>query len=135
MNKNEEYFILHLSFTGYNYKISDIINYIKLNKLSKKIKLIELMKTMHYGQSNIISWYIDVDLNDNIDNYEELESIYEILIEDGLKYDYIPSIRMITKEGTLDIKDFSKEEYKNQDVKDLFLKKQNTCCKSLKRGN
>jgi len=124
-NINEEYCILYLTFAGFNYKLSNVKNYVKLNILSKGLNLIASKKELiSYG--NIIYWSIVVNLNDNIQNYEKLESIYDTLIEDGLKNNYVPIIRIVTEDYSSNLENIQKDDYKTEDTKKLFLRKFNS---------
>ena len=133
-NTNQEYCVLYLTFIGFNYKLSNIKTYILLNSLSKKLKLFLSKKTISYGKSNIMYWQIGVDLNDNIDNYGKLETVYNILVEDCLKNNYSPKIYIVTEDYSLNLEDIPKEDYNKESTKKLFLRKPNNLCKSLKRN-
>lgn len=80
-------------------------------------------------------WSIEVNLNDNVDNYEKLESIYDVLIEDGLKNNYIPRINIVTEDYSFNLESVQKDDYKKDDTKKLFLRKSNSHCKMLRRSN
>ena len=134
-NITEEYCVLYLTFVGFNYKLSNINNYIKLNNLSKGLNLIASKKTISCGNSNVMYWSIEVNLNDNVDNYEKLESIYDVLIEDGLKNNYIPRIHIVTEDYSFNLESIPKDDYKKEDTKNLFLRKSNSHCKMLRRSN
>lgn len=134
-NINEEHYVLYLSFVGFNDKLSNIKTYIKLNYLSKGLNLISLEKTIKFRNSNILEWHAVVNLNDNVNNYEKLESIYDILIEDGLKNNYVPIIRLITKNHIFYLEKFPKELYKEENTKKIFLKKSSSNYKNLRRSN
>lgn len=134
-NINEEYCILYLTFVGFNYKLSNVKNYIKLNNLSKGLSLISSKKTISYGNSNIMYWSIKVNLNDNVDNYEKLKFIYDVLIEDELKNNNVPRIHIVTEDYSSNLESIPKDDYKKGDTKNLFLIKSNSHFKMLRRSN
>lgn len=134
-NINEEYCILYLTFVGFNYKLSNVKNYIKLNNLSKGLSLISSKKTISYGNSNIMYWSIKVNLNDNVDNYEKLKFIYDVLIEDELKNNNVPRIHIVTEDYSFNLESIPKDDYKKGDTKNLFLIKSNSRFKMLRRSN
>lgn len=132
-DKNKEYCVLSLRYSGYNYIPANILTYIKLTILSKKLNKISLRNEFDETSEHFLVWSIKVDLNDNENDYKTLEAIYDILIKDGLKNNYTPNIYIWTDDYDYDLKDIPKEDYDKESTKKLFLSKPNNLSENLKR--
>ena len=128
--------MLYLTFRKKDYETNikmflyNLRTYVKLMKLSKGYQQVLLSKKI------IDVHYMYFELAINIEDIDgKIGAIYDILIEDALKFHYVPMIKLVYLEKTITFDDVPKDDYKKEDTKNLFLKKSNSHCKILRRSN